>query len=92
MKHCRIAVPDLTDNRADIFAEGRIHKAPCKRCPSAHYAPDPEAQDIAAMWARREIPLEYAVFSCAWRPDALCRGVCDRLGVTAEDLRREALP
>lgn len=28
-------------------------------------------------------------FLCAWRPEKLCRGACDRLNVTEEDLREK---
>jgi hypothetical protein len=36
----------------------------------------------------REVQLE-GVFSCAWRPGALCKGYCDFLGITEADLTHE---
>lgn len=65
-----------------------IHKKPCAHCPSAHFPPDPESADIKANWSRAaQIDV---VFPCAWRPDAMCRGVCDDLNITEEDLRKHA--
>lgn len=61
----------------------RIYREACSHCPSAHYPPDPEAQDIAAL--PKEERIRY-VFRCAWRGMALCKGVCDELGVTEADL------
>jgi hypothetical protein len=60
-----------------------IHAVACSHCPSAHYPPDPEAQDIAQLPKDERIR---HVFVCAWRGGALCRGVCDELGVTEADL------
>lgn len=62
-----------------------IHKAPCKHCPSAHYPPDPESTDIKETWPRED-QLQ-SVFPCAWRPEKQCKGYCDFLGVTEEDLK-----
>lgn len=59
-----------------------IHKAPCRHCPSAHHPPDPLAMDLEAAWRRGEVTAQELVFECGWRPGRLCRGICDRLGVT----------
>lgn len=64
-----------------------IHRHPCARCPSAHYPPDPQALDY--LTAPREVQLREGIFPCAWRPEKLCKGVCDRLGVREEDLMSE---
>jgi len=69
-------------------AHRRIHAAPCAHCPSARGASaghehDPEVLDILT-WPRQQ-QLE-TVFVCAWRPEALCRGYCDTLGVEVADL------
>jgi hypothetical protein len=64
----------------------RIHAAPCKHCPSAHHEPDPEAQDILNQPFR--VQLAYA-FPCAWRPSALCKGYCDRSGITEADVAND---
>lgn len=61
----------------------RIYAVACSHCPSAHYPPDPEAQGIAALPKEERIR---HVFRCAWRGAALCKGVCDELGVTEADL------
>ncbi|MGH9903931.1 MAG: hypothetical protein ACRD68_19140 [Pyrinomonadaceae bacterium] len=44
---------------------------------------DPESLDYKA--APRDVQLD-SVFRCAWRPEKLCRGYCDFLGVTEADL------
>lgn len=64
-------------------AHTRIHAAPCEHCPSAHYPPDPEALEILTYTKR--VQLAYA-FPCAWRRSALCRGYCDRAGITEADV------
>lgn len=61
----------------------RMYDRPCSHCPSAHFPPDPEAADIAALPKDERIR---HVFVCSWRGGALCRGVCDQLGVTDSDL------
>ncbi len=66
----------------------RIHRHPCARCPSAHFPPDPESQDIAALPYAERIR---HVFPCGWRPQALCRGVCDELGVDASNVAEALL-
>ena len=64
-----------------------IHKAPCKHCPSAaatrsgHH--DPESLDYKA--APRDVQIE-SVFPCGWRPEKMCKGYSDWLGVTESDL------
>lgn len=63
--------------------EPRMHKRPCTNCPSAHYPPDPEAQDI--MQAPFQVRLETA-FPCAWAPVRFCRGYCDQMGISDGDL------
>ncbi len=60
-----------------------IHMAPCKDCPSAHHAPDPEALDYLTY--PRAVQVE-SCFPCAWRPQKLCKGYCDFLGVTEAEL------
>jgi hypothetical protein len=60
-----------------------VHRRPCAHCPSAHFPPDPEAEDLAR--APREQQVR-AAFPCGWRPRKLCRGYCDRIGLTADEL------
>jgi len=57
-----------------------VHEKPCPRCPSAHYPPDPESEEIIRWVKAGKMPASEAVFSCAWRPEKLCRGVCDNVG------------
>jgi hypothetical protein len=65
-----------------------IHASPCVHCPSAAYArgefEDP-LMDEATQWPRAE-QVESA-FPCAWRPEKLCKGYCDVLKVTEDDLK-----
>lgn len=61
-----------------------IHAAPCKHCPSACDVHDPEAWEYKR--APRRVQLD-CLFVCAWRPDKLCKGLCDFLSVTANDLK-----
>jgi hypothetical protein len=63
-----------------------IWDLPCERCPSAHYPPDSESADYKKFYEAGELPAGECVFPCAWRPEKLCRGVCDYLGVTEKDL------
>lgn len=66
-----------------------IHLAPCKRCPSAHYPPDPEAEDWKA--APKQYRLSDGLFVCAWRPSKVCKGLCDFLELTEEDVAKQAM-
>ncbi len=60
-----------------------MNARPCKQCPSAHHEPDPEALDLQALPFDERVK---HVFACAWNRVALCRGVCDRMGVGQADL------
>lgn len=57
-----------------------VHDKPCKLCPSAHYPMDPEAQQIIDWVNSGEMDPKEAVFSCAWRPGKICKGVADNVG------------
>lgn len=67
-----------------IKPEMRAHKRPCKHCPSAHFAPDPEAAWI--MQQSHEYRVSRA-FPCGWNPKRFCRGYCDQNGVSDDDLK-----
>lgn len=69
-----------------MAAMSSIHRSPCKRCPSAHYPADSEAEDIKDMYAKGEITARESVFPCAWRPNKICKGVCDYHGIGEKDL------
>lgn len=68
-----------------------IWKNPCKKCPSAHYPPDPEALDMDQFYKNGEITLRQLIFPCAWRPQKFCKGICDRNGVTEEQIKKEII-
>ena len=59
-----------------------IHAHPCRRCPSAHFSPDPEAEQIAGLVQSGKLTPAEAVFPCAWRPTRICRGAADTYGYT----------
>ncbi len=64
-----------------------IHRHPCAHCPSAQgavHGHDPESIDLIA--ASRDAQLD-SVFRCSWRPQKLCKGWCDAVNVTEEDLK-----
>jgi hypothetical protein len=62
-----------------------IHRHPCVRCPSAHGPPDPLSLDY--MSAPRDVQLREGIFPCGWRPNKMCKGVCDKLNVKEEDIK-----
>lgn len=59
------------------------HAKPCKHCPSAHGESDPEADDILT-WDRKS-QVE-TVFVCGWNGSKYCKGYCDKLDITPEEL------
>ncbi len=60
-----------------------IWKQPCPNCPSTK-GPDPESEDIKTWSKKARIE---TVFRCALRTEKMCKGYCDEMGVTEEDLR-----
>lgn len=60
-----------------------IHKGCCKYCPSninnLNAIIDPESAEIKT-YRKETIAKEY-LFVCAWRPDKLCKGNCDEMGI-----------
>lgn len=79
---------DMLGHAGEFFANYRpateIHRNYCARCPSAPGMPDDEETEeyAAADFSTR---LE-AVFHCGWRYGKACRGICERLRITAADL------
>ena len=61
----------------------RAHTVPCKNCPSANHPPDPEVQDVMT-WPREE--QVKTAFACGWNQTRFCRGYCDKLEITEQDL------
>lgn len=55
----------------------KIHRYPCKHCPTAHYPPDEENEQIKEWVRSGEMKIEEAIFPCAWRPWKLCKGQND---------------
>jgi hypothetical protein len=66
-----------------------IHKVPCKNCPSAigklRGEEDPECKEIKETCSKGLIVNEF-LFVCAWRPSKLCKGNCDYMEITEEDI------
>ena len=66
-----------------------IHASPCAHCPTVACqrsgVVDPESEEIRDACSRDQ-QIESA-FRCAWRPEKLCKGYCDYLGITEEELR-----
>ncbi len=66
-----------------------IHAHPCKECPTVACRTsgieDPESEEIrsCSLAVRAE-----SVFPCAWRPEKLCKGYADYMGVTEDDTRK----
>lgn len=60
-----------------------IHDSPCVHCPSTKGI-DPETEDIKT-WPKSQ--RMNTVFPCAWRNEKLCKGYCDSIGVTREDIK-----
>jgi len=59
----------------------KVHSKYCKYCPSRDGASDPESRMIASM--PNGVKQTY-VFSCAWRNEKLCKGVCEELDYQEE--------
>jgi hypothetical protein len=63
-----------------------IHKACCKHCPSKigmeNDCMDDEAKEIAQY--PKEVIVREFLFVCAWRPEKLCKGLCDFLEIDQE--------
>lgn len=75
----RVIIPTRTKETQPI-----AHKVPCKNCPSAHYPNDPETQEIIDKWPRDE--QVKSAFACGWNQVRFCRGYCDKLSITTQDL------
>lgn len=48
---------------------------------------DPITEDLQR--APLDVRRDEGVFPCGWRPQRMCRGICERLGITEEHLRGE---
>lgn len=68
-----------------------IHRHPCKQCPSILDSLEGDFESLYYVKeASREEQIE-SVFRCAWRQEKACRGWCDRINVTEEDLKDRKL-
>jgi hypothetical protein len=65
----------------------QIHKGCCKGCPSS-FRMDEEAQEISRM--PKELIAREFLFVCYKRPDKLCKGLCDNMGIDEEYLKNNA--
>ena len=75
--HARVALLHVT--------EPRMHTVHCKNCPSAPgQVLDLETKDILAYYPREE-QLKTA-FACGWNGKRYCKGYCDLLSITNNDL------
>lgn len=75
----RIPVPIPHEN-----PQPKAHKVCCAHCPSAPHRPqDPEVQDILK-WPKAA-RIETA-FACGWNGKRYCKGYCDTMGITEQDL------
>ena len=85
IEHLKEAVDNHQKEQDELYPDRHkiIHKVPCKNCPSAHYPPDPESQDIKDNISKEHFIKEYA-FVCAWRQSKLCKGICDFMEVDQE--------
>ncbi len=67
-----------------------IHASPCAYCPTVQCQRsgivDLESEEIRDTGSRDDQVA--SAFRCAWRPEKLCKGYCDYLGITEEELRR----
>ncbi len=68
-----------------------IHKGVCKHCPT-HLdklagRTDPESEEILTL--PREVILKEFAFVCAWRPNKLCKGLCDAAGIDEEFIKNQ---
>lgn len=67
-----------------------IHKGYCKWCPTNNGrktgVPDPETEDLKRL-PKDILAKEYA-FVCAWRPDKLCKGICDEFGIDEQFIKQ----
>jgi len=65
-----------------------IHDNYCEKCPS-HWSvlnghSDPETEKMKEL--SKEAKIQEGLFLCAWRPNKLCKGICEALEITKEDL------
>lgn len=63
-------------------AEAKIHSVACKNCPSV-MGTDPEVEEILRQDHAYRVT---TAFVCGWRPTRYCKGYCDQMGITKEDI------
>lgn len=71
------------ENRKWPNRHKEIHKGCCKHCPSNRCAKngiiDPESDEIKTF--PKELIVKEYLFVCAWRPNKLCKGNCNAMGI-----------
>lgn len=70
-------------SKPSVQVEPVMHLKPCKHCPSAHYPPDPEVEEVLKYSHEEKLK---TVFPCGWNGKKYCKGYCDSMGITNEDL------
>lgn len=60
-----------------------IMKKPCKLCPTAHYPPDEEVQEILKLSHEEQVK---TAFACGWNPGKYCKGYCTLINATEKEL------
>ncbi len=66
-----------------------IHSQTCKYCPSAHYPSDPESEDMIRFYREGSLTWDELTFPCAWRPEKLCKGICDQAAKATQSIAKE---
>lgn len=65
----------------------KIHKVPCKNCPSTHTPiPEEEIWDQEIKKLPKDIIAKEHLFICGWRPSQLCKGFCDKMEIDQKQL------
>lgn len=69
-------------------AHKKIHKHCCKQCPTNNIRITGEKDMEVELYrkAPKEILIKEIIFTCAWRPSKLCKGICDEYGITQDDI------
>lgn len=66
-----------------------VHKDNCDHCPSKYGQDngivDFETEDYKG--CPKDFLMKEVVFVCAWRPNKLCKGICDEFGINQGDFK-----
>lgn len=70
-------ISELPDTKSEM------HIKACKHCPSANFPPDEEVLDILKLSHEERVE---TAFPCGWNGKKYCKGYCDSMGITNDDL------